>query len=66
MLIAYPPSYGDELERATASIINEIKRNPKTNIETMKINGNHHFHMTSPRSTAEVVLNFFRKIKTKI
>lgn len=45
-------------------IMNEIKKNSKSLVELVPVEGTHHFHMLKPELTAELVTDFLEnKIK---
>jgi alpha/beta superfamily hydrolase len=55
---ANPPAYGQVAFDSTNDIINEINQQSKIEIDQIKINGSHHFHMIQPEETANIILNY--------
>lgn len=60
---ADPPSYDELALLDTLKTIDLINEGSKTKIELLKFKGTHHFHMISPKETAELILKFLDKIK---
>jgi hypothetical protein len=57
-IYATPPPFGQELFDQIMKIIAELKKNPKSKVETHAFEGTHHFHMLRPAATADVILEF--------
>lgn len=60
-IYATPPPFGPKLFDQIMNIINEIKKNSHSDVETAPIEGTHHFHMLKPAETAEIVLGFLSR-----
>lgn len=64
LIYATPPPFGQELFDQIMKIMNEIKKNSKSLVELVPVEGTHHFHMLKPELTAELVTDFLEnKIK---
>lgn len=59
-----PPSYGQEKGENTLKVIEKLRADSLSFVETVFLDGSHHLHMTKPKEAANVVLNFLNKIKT--
>jgi hypothetical protein len=57
---AEPCYYGQRVANNTMTILEQIK----CNVEFVKVNGSHHFHMIEPKQTAVKVLAFLSKLKS--
>jgi hypothetical protein len=66
MIHADPPSFGEEFSVATMRFLKKISQNQKANLQFETIKGTHHFHMSSPKETAQLILKFFNKIKNNV
>ena len=49
---------GESALQDTLKTIDLINEGSKTKIELLKFKGTHHFHMISPKETAELILKF--------
>lgn len=58
LIYATPPPFGQPLFDQIMKIMNEIKKNSKSVVELIPIEGTHHFHMLKPKETADIILNF--------
>ena len=60
-IYATPPPFGQTLYDQIMTIISEIRKNSQSNVETIPIEGTHHFHMLKPEETANIVLEYLDK-----
>ena len=60
-LYATPAPFGQELFDQIMKIIANLKKNPKSDVETVAIEGTHHFHMLKPAETADIILKFLER-----
>lgn len=60
---AVPPSYGKEKSVEIRLYVDKIKAGSKSKIETVFLNGTHHFHMIKPKETCEIILEFLNRLK---
>ena len=56
---ASPPAYGDIYFNGTMDFFTNLKKNKVTgNVEIVKIDGSHHFHMIQPEQTKSILVDF--------
>lgn len=56
---AWPPAYGDTLYNGTMDFFTNLKKNKITgNVEIVKIEGSHHFHMIEPEEVTSIIVDF--------
>jgi pimeloyl-ACP methyl ester carboxylesterase len=56
---ASPPAYGDTYFNSTMDFFINLKNSKVTgNVEIVKIDGSHHFHMIQPEQTKSIIIDF--------
>lgn len=61
---ASPPSYGEVKGANTLRLVEEIRERSSAILESVFVEGTHHFHMIKPKETSDIILNFLNKIKS--
>ncbi len=67
VITVVPASYGEKKQEYTLRLFEETKEElgDRCDIEIVKMNGTHHFHMIKPKEVAQVVIQFLdRKLKS--
>ncbi len=64
---AFPPSYGEDNYRGSLDYFNTLKRNrPEIEVDVVKFEGSHHFHMIQPEKTCSNILQFLKNKKDNV
>jgi hypothetical protein len=64
---AFPPSYGEDNYRGSLDYFNALKRNrPEIEVDVVKFEGSHHFHMIQPEKTCSNILQFLKNKKDNV
>jgi hypothetical protein len=62
LIHAFPRHMGKYGEKIQDYLISVLKSGENSDrIESVKFDGNHHFHMIEPEKTANIILNFLNK-----
>ena len=62
LVYATPAPYGEKLFKEIMHIMSQIETRSKSTVETIPIDGTHHFHMLKPIETSELLIRFFDKV----
>ncbi len=66
-IYAWPPSYGEPNYRSSVEFFTTLKRNkPGNDVDIMKFEGSHHFHMIDPEKTSSIIIKFLKDKLEKI
>lgn len=61
LLYATPPAFGEKLCNQVMHIMNQIKKNSKSEVELIPFEGTHHFHMVNPEEASKIILEFLKR-----
>ena len=58
---AWPPAYGEENYRSSLEFFNNLKRKKSGgDVQILRFEGSHHFHMIDPEKTSSNILEFLK------
>ena len=66
LIYANPAPFGEKLFEQIMHIMKQIESRSKSSVETVSIDGTHHFHMLKPVDTSHILLKFFDKVLHKL
>lgn len=64
MLHSVPFAYGEKKGEDTIIYLDRIRAEGKAPVESVFIDGTHHFHMMKPKETSEHCWNFLKRLKS--